>query len=326
MKIKDLGEFGLISRIAGSFNEALPAGWQGIGDDCAIIPQENSSQVWLVTTDMLVEKIHFLTGKITPYQLGYKSLAVNLSDIASMGGNPVATFLSVALPPDTDTEWFDRFIQGYKAHGVPLLGGDTTSSERDIVINITVLGQSDRSSVKRRSDARPGDLIAVTGNLGDSAAGLRLLLDGSLGTESHNSLIKAHLMPRPHLAEGEWLGRESGVHAMMDVSDGVASDLMHILRASGCAARVDTSCLPLSEALINATVEKGWNVRGLALGGGEDYVLLLTVSSSQAEDLAARYREEFGQELHFIGQITEGEPDIRWIGSNGEDYQGFTHF
>lgn len=329
MKINEIGEFGLIGRIAGNFRELIPAGWEGIGDDCAVIPW-GTDQSMVVTTDLLVEDIHFLRDRITPYELGYKSLAVNLSDVAAMGAKPVATFLSIGLPADrVEVEWCDAFFEGYRSLGVPLLGGDTTSSPKGIIINITVLGMAENRHIKRRNAAKAGDIIAVTGPLGDSAGGLQTILDNLPLTTDNEELIRIHYTPRPHLAEGEWLGQQAGVHAMMDVSDGVASDLQHILRASHLSAVIDTSlAIPISPLLQRVATENGWDMLKLALTGGEDYVLLLTVDPEQLTDIQAEFRTTFGHELYAIGQCihqADTAPAIEYRGLTS-NMDGFNHF
>ncbi|MBP5721838.1 MAG: thiamine-phosphate kinase, partial [Bacteroidales bacterium] len=172
------GEFELIEWIKGQFE--VPEGILSIGDDCAVLPQATGMET-LVTTDMLVEGVHFLLEDIDPYSLGWKSAAVNISDIAGMGGRPVGTFLSTALPKDLDDEFLKGFIRGYKdmsdRFGCPLLGGDTTASKDKLCISVTVLGECEAGRSRKRSAAQPGDLICVTGPLGDSAAGLKVVLE-----------------------------------------------------------------------------------------------------------------------------------------------------
>lgn len=265
MDLRKLGEFGLIDVISSGFR--APEGVTGIGDDCAIIPQKNGRDT-LVSTDMLVEGSHFLISDITPYRLGWKSAAVNISDIAAMGGRPVSTFLSFALPKGLDMEWMKEFMRGYRdisdLFGCPLLGGDTTSSPDRLCISVTVLGECPCGTAKRRGGAQEGDLICVSGPLGDSAGGLRVILDGAARDDDALALIERHYMPMPRVGQGLSLSSETGVHAMMDISDGIGSDLRHILRASGKGAEVDVSALPFRTncyAAANATDGTRWNSR-----------------------------------------------------------------
>ena len=208
MHSMEKGEFGLIGWIREQFK--VPDGVLGIGDDCAVIPQRDGLET-LVTTDMLVEGSHFLLEDIAPYSLGWKSAAVNLSDIAGMGGKPVGTFLSVALPKTLDDSFMEGFIRGYKdisdRFGCPLLGGDTTASPDRLCINVTVLGACEAGRSRKRSAAQPGDLVCVTGPLGDSAAGLKLVLERVTNHETTDSeeetvLIERHYRPVPRIEEG----------------------------------------------------------------------------------------------------------------------------
>lgn len=313
-----LGEFGLIDLIRQKFR--VPHGTVGIGDDCAVIP--SGTDDLLVTTDMLVEGIHFLGDKIAPEQLGYKSVAVNLSDIAAMGGEGVGTFLSIALPPSTPQQWAERFIEGYRAisdrYGVPLLGGDTTSSGNDIVVNVAVLGRLPHGKAKLRSAARLGDTVAVTGTLGDSGGGLRIILEERPHDKDAKFLLDRHLAPLPQMELGATLGGSEQVHAMMDISDGIASDLRHILSASGVGAVVDLEQLPLSEPLRRTASLYGWQAERIAASAGEDYELLFTIDPSAA----------LPKGTTAIGRIVEGS-GIEWRsgGRRLEDnIMGFRHF
>lgn len=315
------GEFQFIDFIHQHFAE-VPSGVVGIGDDCAIVGGEREE--WLFSTDLVVEGVHFLRDKSTPEQVGWKSAAVNLSDIAAMGGEPVATFLSIALPKDALGEWVERFVEGYaeisRLFGVPLLGGDTTSSLRDIAVNVGVLGRCERGKSLRRSGARVGDTVFVTGPLGDSGAGLKALLGNVERTADVEYLVEKHLRPIPRIAEGQRLLATGKVGAMMDISDGIASDLRHILKASGVGAEVDLERLPTSAQLDRMCKSEGWNRVELATSAGEDYELLLTAP----EEIV----EEVDFPLYPVGCIVEGG-ELRWL-HNGtpEELQikGFTHF
>lgn len=344
MQINDIGEFGLIRKIANLFDSLTPEGWDGIGDDCAIIPIDSEHSM-VVTSDMLVEDVHFISSRISAYELGRKALAVNLSDIAAMGARPTATFLSIGLPSSVEVEWCDAFFEGYRSFGVPLLGGDTTSSKSGIVVNITVLGSCSINNIKRRRDAKVGDLVVVNAHLGDSAAGLQLLLSNAESSNNldFKTLIAAHHNPEPSIEQGAWLGTQKSVHAMMDISDGVASDLKHILRASQCNAIINMDEIPISDTAQRVAAQMGWNMVELAVSGGEDYGLLMTVEPEHFDELALQYSEKFGTKLYVIGQIVEqirGVDDhancredlIAWNDSantNNSDthtYSGFRHF
>lgn len=317
MDLKSLGEFGLIDCINKEFH--APEGVMGIGDDCAVIPQKTGTDT-LVSTDMLMEGTHFLMDDIPARRLGWKSAAVNISDIAAMGGKPVATFLSFALPKTLTGDWMGEFIAGYKEisdmFGVPLLGGDTTSSPDRLCINVTVLGECPHSSARMRSDAKDGDLVCVTGRLGDSGGGLHVILKGCERDQDAEYLIARHYLPMPRVEEGIKLAQVPGVHAMMDISDGIGSDLRHILKASGVGAEIDVSSLPLSDELRKVCLREGWDAAELALTGGEDYELLFTVSPEAEKTLAVEHS--------VIGRIVKGD-SIVWKGSE-KDYLGFRHF
>lgn len=331
MNLADLGEFGLIQRIHAQFEnqgEAL----LGIGDDCAVLPGKDES-LTLVTTDMLVEDIHFLRARIDPVALGHKSLAVNLSDIAAMGGIPTGIFLSLACPKTIAIDWLDAFFDGFKqladTYDCPLLGGDTTKSSGPVVINVAVLGTVARDSVKYRSGAKPGDVIAVTGLLGDSGAGLQLLLDDhALDDEAKRALVDAHHQPSPHLVEGQWLSQQTAIHAMMDVSDGLDSDLRHIMDRSGVGAVIDLDQIPLSPALRKVCATCKWSPTEFAVAAGEDYCLLCTIDGDAFKRIACAYARRFARPLFPIGRIVEGASLTYAQAGNPVDRtrHGFDHF
>ena len=329
------GEFELIDSIKGQFT--VPEGILGIGDDCAVLPQESGMET-LVSTDMLVEGVHFLLEDIDPYSLGWKSAAVNLSDIAGMGGKPVGTFLSTALPKHLEDSFLMEFIRGYKdisdRFGCPLLGGDTTASKDRLCISVTVLGSCAAGRSRKRSAAQPGDLVCVTGTLGDSAGGLQVILEDVKAaalrahpdrrsapgegaprrSDAERALVERHYRPLPRVQEGLALAATEGVNAMMDISDGIASDLRHILEASGTGARVDVRSLPLSAELRTVCARRAWDPAALAAGGGEDYELLFTCRPGAALPVPHTV----------IGEILAA-PGLRWEGTD-RDFTGFRHF
>lgn len=313
VKLGQIGEFGLIDMIRGRF--CPPADVVGIGDDCAVIPQRQGLDT-LVSTDMLIEGTHFILGRISPYCLGWKSAAVNISDIAAMGGRPTGSFLSLALPDKLDCEWASEFIRGYWAlsskYAAPLLGGDTTSSRELLCINVAVVGECESGRAVRRSAARVGDLVCVTGPLGDSAAGLRMLLQGE--TDTSNALIRAHCLPEPQVDKGLLLSSMEGMGAMMDISDGIGSDLEHILKESSVGARIDVQAVPLSEQLIRQCRRWGADPLDFALSGGEDYQLLFTCRKDAAIPISH----------YVIGEITSSG-QLEWAGTQ-KKYTGYRHF
>ncbi len=333
MKLADIGEFGLIHRVAPHFLDLIKENVHGIGDDCAVIPQ-NDTQSLLITTDLLVEDIHFLRRKISPRELGHKSLAVNLSDIAAMGGTPTAAFLSIALPPDIDVEWLDDFFAGLhelsRRTCTPLLGGDTTKSANGVIINIAVLGTAENDKIKYRSTAQPGDVLCVTDVLGDSGGGLNIILN-DLEEKSDpeiSYLIQAHHLPRPHLAEGRWLAARAEVHAMLDVSDGIDSDIRRIMEESHVGARVNIETIPMSDSLLLVSQKFQWNAVEIAATGGEDYCLLCTVEAATYQHIQTEFEKEFGRPLYNIGVVTADQQFVYFQHDQKIDFakHGWDHF
>ncbi len=333
--VSDIGEAELIRRF---FEDQPVANTQqvvGIGDDCAVLDDQEQEKL-LVTTDQLVERIHFIKDLSSPSDIGYKSVAVNFSDIAAMGGRPIALFLSLGLPADTPISWVEEFSQGLfelcRQHEVQLLGGDTTGSRRDIIVNITAVGKVRSEQLKLRSGAKDGEVLCVTGTLGDSAAGLRLLTDANAGglNEEHRSyLLTRHLRPRPALEEGRWLGEEPSVHAMMDLSDGLATDAGHIAARSDIGMEIDLQRIPVSDAFKSFMSVRGGDAVDLALNCGEDYHLLCSVSREAYEDVAQRFEQRFDTPLYAVGTATAGHKDVRYH-RDGEPVAlsgtGFDHF
>ena len=321
MDIKQLGEFGFIELIKRQF--PVEERFVGIGDDCAVLPATDNQT--LVSTDLLIEGVHFLRSESLPEDVGWKAAAVNMSDIAAMGGTAEATFLSIALPKDAQGDWAERFIEGYaqisRLYNVPLLGGDTTSSLRDIAINVTIVGRvvaTDKAAM--RSGAKVGQTIYVTGPLGDSAAGLQAILQGIERNADVKVLIARHKRPTPRLVEGQRLLQSGKVGAMMDISDGIASDLRHIMRASGVGVVVNLDCLPYSCSLERVCCENGWDRYSLAVSGGEDYELLFTAPEG--------LEQEIDISIYPIGRIVAGD-ELIWCVDNKPvelNWLGYKHF
>lgn len=310
MKLTDLGEFAFIDRIAPGCEQGDSARVvRGIGDDAAVV--EVPGGLLVLTTDMLIERVHFLRDTISPRQLGYKALAVNLSDIAAMGAVPHEALVSIAIPPTVSVEELDALYDGMKALAakarVNLLGGDTTGSKLDLCLNVVVTGSAARDEILYRSGARAGDRIVVTGTLGDSAAGLAILLDEpNLPAEIERVLLEAHLAPELYLDEARLLARSGAAHAAIDLSDGLASDLGHICRASGVGAVLDLASIPLSDELRAYCSTTGRDPMRLALAGGEDYRLLATVAADRVAELRSAIAEATDRPLFDIGEIIDG--------------------
>lgn len=332
MNLKDVGEFGFIEGFARKYDHLINESDSGIGDDCAIL-SINETENHVVTADLLIEDVHFLKDKITAKELGHKALAVNLSDIAAMGAKALYSFLSIGIPPNTPMEYLEEFMESYyqlsNKYQCPLMGGDTTKSVDKLVINVTVVGRVLKIDTHLRSMAENGDLVCVTGNLGDSAGGLKVLLENLEQNPDNMNLVKYHHMPEPQLHEAQFLAPYSGVHAMMDISDGIASDLKHILKASGKSANIHLDKIPCSDLLKDVSAKYDWDLYDLISAGGEDYQLLFTVKQDTFKAINDAFMNQFGKPIYSIGEILDGKEEIQWL-ENGKPYNkqgnGFDHF
>jgi len=333
MKLKDIGEFGFIDKISRGCLIRPDNIVRAIGDDAAAFKVE-ADQLMLVTTDLLVERVHFLRDATSGFNLGYKSLAVNLSDIAAMGGSAGEAFVSIAIPADCPIEYLEDLYQGMKSlaaeFSVNILGGDTTISKTDLIINIAVTGTVQNSAILLRNAAQVGDVIYSTGFLGDSRAGLHLILNEIAADSSAlKSLLKAHILPKPYLREGRFLAANDNVHAAIDVSDGLSSDLGHIVNESRVGARLYACRIPISPHLKTFCSRFAFDPIEFALAGGEDYTLLCTVAPDQAEKIAVEYVDKFHQPLYPVGEITSAGK-IELIGANNKTRTikptGWIHF
>lgn len=295
----------------------------GIGDDCALVqPAENKSIA--ISCDTLVENVHFYPD-IPPQALGYKSLAVNLSDLASMGAEPAWMTLALTLP-DVNEAWLTAFSRGLfeaaEYYNVSLIGGDTTRGPRSI--SITINGLVPKGTALTRSGAKNGDWIYVTGNLGDSGLGLDVIRGNKIvDPEYKEYLINRHYYPSPRVLAGQALRRLAS--SAIDLSDGLASDIKHVLKQSDVGAVIDVDLLPLSDALKGSVSET--EAFSYALSGGEDYELLFSVPEAQKGALETALAHT-GVSFTKIGQVTSGNT-LRLI-RNGEPFSltniGFEHF
>lgn len=295
MKTGDSGEFGLISRIAAQVHSHQSV-ITGIGDDAAVTSLTPGMQL-LTSTDMLLEDIHFCRAWHDPYRLGRKSLAVNISDIAAMGAVPRWALLSLSIPADLATDFISEFTKGFLAmaeeHAVTLIGGDTCASRSGLVISVTIMGEQLPELIIRRSGARAGDEIWVSGTLGDAALGLKLLDCGSAqspGVEGRSlseveGVISRLLDPTPRVSAGLALAASGLVTSMIDVSDGILGDFGHIAELSGVGGCLQLDNLPVSDCFRNVSARFSGFPYELPLSGGEDYELCFTASPADREKI-----------------------------------------
>lgn len=341
MRVAEIGEFPLIDRVAAIITTERPDVVVGIGDDVAVLPNDSTltgqgDEYLLATVDSQVEGVHFLRRQITPHQLGRRALAINLSDIAAMGGRPDYALISLALPTDTEVAWVEALYRGLRVEadrfGVAIIGGNMARSAAEIFVDVTVLGRVERERLLLRSGACPGDWVLVTGRLGDAAAGLSVLLQPGLSIPAANreALLARHLTPTPRLPEAAVIARSRLATAMIDLSDGLSSDVGHICERSQVGVRLWSERLPISAAARQVAVQANRSPLSLALEGGEDYELCFTAPPEAAETLIADVARETGSLVTVVGEILRAEQG-RWLvlGDGHEvplEARGWEHF
>jgi thiamine-monophosphate kinase len=310
--IASLGEFGLIDRIAANFAPSHPSTELGIGDDAAII--DHGALQTVVTTDLLVEGIHFDLAYAPLKHLGYKAVSVNVSDVYAMNATPTQITVSLAISSRFTLEAIDDFYAGVRLactqYGIDLIGGDTSSSQKGLIISITALGTATAEKIVRRSTAKMGDLICVSGDLGAAYTGLQLL--------EREKLIFQQTKSQPQIADWDYIvGRqlrpvarkdikeffdtqELLPTAMIDISDGLSSELLHIAKQSGVAVKIFEDKIPIAAQTIDMAQELGIDPTVCAMNGGEDYELLFTIAQTDVD----KVRNQAG--ISIIGHIIEG--------------------
>ena len=332
MRLADIGETGtidLIARTIAARAGAAPGGRgddgfrliRGIGDDAAVWQSGPGTRV--LTTDTMVEGVHFRTDLASWREIGWKALAVNLSDVAAMGCEPRVSVVSLGLDPDMDVETvtglYEGMLDACEVYGGEIVGGDIVSSPA-IFVTVAMVGDASTipGPVLARAAASAGDVIGVTGTLGDSAGGLRLLLSGDRDP-GERSLVRRHLRPSPRIEEGLAL-RRLGVRAAMDVSDGLIADVEKMCAASGVGAIIDAGGVPGGEEL-RRTFPEDWT--DLALAGGEDYELVFTAPS----ETLAKAQDALETPVTVVGRIVDGE-GLEVVGSTGPRAAngGWDHF
>jgi thiamine-monophosphate kinase len=293
----------------------------GIGDDAAVV-RSSSGKETVISTDLLVEDIDFRRTTTPPYLLGHKALAVSLSDLAAMGSRPLWSLISIGVPEDVwESDFIDRLYDGLldlaNRYGVQLIGGDTSRTNERIVIDSIVIGECLPGMALKRTGASPGDQIFVTGSLGAAAAGLRLiergahLVEQNLADEDSQKLdhvLLRQLRPEPRVGWGIVLGEERIASSMIDLSDGLSSDLNHLCAASDVGALIDAALLPIDDRVVELCGRRALDPLQLALHGGEDFELLFTV---KPENIARLPRRVDGVEIKRIGEVTHANEGVK---------------
>lgn len=339
-KAQGWGEFGLIGRVRAMVG-TRPGVVLGIGDDTAVL-EVGPGRHLLATSDSLIADVHFRIQPGRAYDIGRKAMAVNLSDIAAMGGRPTFALLSLAITPDLPSNFLHDLLRGLtdeaRAYGVAIVGGDTVAARHDFSVHVTLLGEADPGQVVTRGGARPGDGIYVTHHLGASAAGLALLERergagpaaagdpaAALPEPVRAAVMQAHLRPVPRLEAGAELARGIAT-AMIDLSDGLAGDLKHLCQQSGVGAVIYLDQLPIAEATRAVAGALGEDPVRWALSGGEDYELLFTSGALPGTGVLPRS----GTPVTRVGEVLPAEEGITVEVAPGQRLpltaSGFTHF
>jgi thiamine-monophosphate kinase len=308
----------------------------GIGDDAAVV--DTGRHHTILTTDMLIEGIHFDRTSASAHDVGHKALTVNVSDVAAMGGSPRFGLVSLGLPPEVETPWVIELYAGIREaageYGVAIVGGDTNRAGK-VVLSITVVGAVARDGAVTRSGGRPGDRLVVTGSLGAAAGGLRLAqadpheVREALASDWGRRLVQAHLRPVARVGEGETLS-SAGATAMIDISDGLALDLSRVCAESGVGATLTLADVPVADGLedLAKALEGALDPLDLALHGGEDYELLAALPPEAVEEAAVKLAERFGTGLSVVGTVTEEE--VHAVAEDGTEGplepKGWDHF
>lgn len=320
--VAEIGEFGLIDRI----QKILPEVDHkdviiGIGDDTAVI-RLDENRALLITCDIQVEDQHFRLKNISPYQLGRRATAVNLSDIAAMGGTPTFALVSLGFPKFFSVTDFDELFKGIHDQLLPfsaiVVGGNISNTESKLIIDITLIGEVSPTQLLTRSGARVGDRIFVTGRLGESGAGLSVLKKfGNNYPEDFEHIVQKHLQPIPRIQIGQLIARSGFATAMIDISDGIASDLYHICKRSNVGAEIYQEKIPLPSNINNIATLTGKSALHLALHSGEDYELLFTIKPNTPMSLINSFATDSAVAISEIGRITSKD-----LGYYLMDYKG----
>lgn len=313
MKIDSCGEFGLIDRLKKCVTSPKDFVILGNGDDAAVF-ESKPGLLTVMTADALVEGVHFDLGFASFQDVGWRAMAANLSDVAATGGSPTFGTVCICVPPDCTVKSLEALFEGMDAVAAPLgcriIGGDTTASLHGLTISIAMLGEVTRDRITARGGVKQGDLFCVTGHLGGSRAGLEVLRRG-LSAESFNEVVRRYLRPVPRVREALVMGDSAPVHAAIDVSDGLASELHHLCRTSRVGARIEQSMIPIHPE--TASVARACDADGLgfALSGGEDFELLFTVAPRDADHVIQAVRSATGTPVTVVGEAVTAADGVR---------------
>lgn len=332
-RLSDMGEFGLIARLTSGLTSRDDV-VLGPGDDAAALDL-GAGYLLLATCDAQVEGRHFLPGVAAPREIGHKALAVNLSDIAAMGGEPLWVLVSLIAPPSVDVATISGIYEGIRAlaerYNVTIAGGNVSSTTGPMVIDITALGRVTRERMITRAGARPGDRLLVTGSLGGGVAGLRVALAPQDVTAPAEALAAARarmVTPEPRVREGLALAATGAVTAMLDLSDGLPGDLRHMCERSHVGAIVDANSLPVDPSSRSVALALGEDPIVIALAGGDDYELLFTTPEKDVARVSEAVRATGGVAT-VIGEITAPEDGLRLRQADGAlqplDMPGWDH-
>lgn len=308
--VADAGEHALIALVRERVRPAPAWVVVGPGDDAAVVePERNALEV--LTTDALVEGVHFDRAFTPPEAIGHRALAVNLSDLAAMGAAPRSALLSLVLPPALPLADFTALLDGFdalaRAHGVALVGGNITRSPGPLVVDVTAIGSVRRRRALTRTGARPGDELWVSGEIGAAAAGLQWLAAGApAGPSGMAACRSAFLMPRPRVRLGQLLGRNQAATSCIDLSDGLADGLRQLAAASGAGIEVEGAAVPIPAAAAAWFESRGQDALTAAAAGGDDYELLFTVRPRHRGRFATARRQAGDLRLTKIGVVTAG--------------------
>ncbi|GAX88798.1 thiamine-monophosphate kinase [Effusibacillus lacus] len=334
MRLRDIGEFGLIDLLRSKLNPADHTVVVGIGDDAAVLAYNAGAHV-LLTTDMLVEGVHFRQDIIDFCSLGWKSVAASLSDIAAMGGTPRHAVVSLAIPPDAKVDSLERLYDGmaqicaeFETH---VIGGDIVKTSGPLVISVSLTGEVAKGKALLRSGARPGDLVFVTGHIGGSAAGLAFLENDQkalIPADEQLELTNYHQRPIPQITAGKILAASEGCTSCNDISDGLASELNEIAKASGVGIHIEERRLPIAPSVRNFARFSSHCATNWALYGGEDYQLVGTLDPLRYEEVADQCHLQ-GIPLTLIGRVTQGSSVLMETEDGYEvllQARGYNHF